>query len=150
VNATPARPLFVDTAALYARVDDDDAHHERATAIFEGVLSGDLAYRPLYTSQSVLSELATLVLYNVGHAEAVRVLNTICDSSTFTVLAVDRPTFAAATDRFERFDDQRISFVDHTSAVLAEEHDVEHVFTFDSDFATMGFTRVPEDVPVGG
>ncbi|GAA5052225.1 hypothetical protein GCM10025751_28190 [Haladaptatus pallidirubidus] len=54
-------------------------------------------------------------------------------------------TFDAACEEFERFDDQQISFVDQTSAMLAREHEIEHMFAFDNDLRTMGFERVPVD-----
>ena len=138
-------PLFVDTGAFYARADEDDRHHETATDLFERIRSGDLAYRPLYTTQAVLSELATLCLYKLGHDVAVRALTAVRESASFNVLPVDQSAFATAADRFETYDDQTISFVDHTTASLAEERDVDHVFAFDGDFRTLGFTVVPGD-----
>lgn len=51
----------------------------------------------------------------------------------------------AAAGQFADYDDQEISFVDHTTAILADERDVDHVFTFDGDFRTLGFTVVPAD-----
>jgi uncharacterized protein len=48
--------------------------------------------------------------------------------------------------KFERYDNQQISFVDHTSAVLAREYEIEHIFAFDRDFTTLGLTRVPADI----
>ena len=81
----------------------------------------------------------------VGHAGAVDALTTIRRSNTFNVESVGDTTFAAACDEFARYDDHRISFVDQTTAVLARERDIERVFTFDSDFRTLGFTVVPKD-----
>ncbi|GAA0236096.1 hypothetical protein ACFFQF_21415 [Haladaptatus pallidirubidus] len=49
-------------------------------------------------------------------------------------------------DEFERYDDQQISFVDHTSAVLAREYDIDYIFAFDRDFTTLGLTRIPSDI----
>jgi predicted nucleic acid-binding protein len=143
-----ARPVFVDTGPLYARADEDDAHHETATRLFESIRSGDLVYRPIYTSQAVISEFATLALYKLGHETAVRGLRAILDSESITVLQVDRSTFETAATEFEAYDDQEISFVDHTTAVLADDRDVEHVFAFDGDFRTLGFTVIPEDLAV--
>jgi predicted nucleic acid-binding protein len=139
-------PIFVDTGAFYARADEDDAHHDTATRVFENIRSGEVAYRPVFTSQSVLAELATLTLYKLGHSDAVRVLNAIRDSGSINVLPVGRVPFEAAASQFEDYDDQEISFVDHTTSVLANERDIEHVFAFDGDFRTLGFTLVPEDV----
>jgi predicted nucleic acid-binding protein len=145
-----ATPLFVDTGAFYARADADDTHHETATELFEDIRAGDLPYRPILTSQSVLSEFATLALYKLGHETAVRALTAIRASESINVVPVERGTFEAAAEQFEAYDDQEISFVDHTTGVLADERDIEHVFAFDSDFRTLGFTLVPADVGLPG
>ncbi|WP_121744023.1 type II toxin-antitoxin system VapC family toxin [Natronorubrum halophilum] len=136
-----AIPLFVDTGAFYARADADDRHHDTAKRVFEGIRRGDLAYRPIYTSRFVLSELATLLLYKIGHGTAARTLRAIRESESFTVCSADE----AAARQFEAYDDQEISFVDHATSVLAGERNVDHVFAFDSDFRTLEFTLVPED-----
>ncbi len=119
---------------------------DRARNVFDAIGAGDLPYRLLYTSRSVLSELATLILRKVGHAEAVETLKTIRASESFNILPVDKPAFNAACDEFAQYDDHQISFVDHTSSVLAGSRDINHIFAFDSDFQTLGFTLVPEDV----
>lgn len=148
MSETGARPLFVDTGAFYARVDEDDRHHQTAVRIFESIRTGELAYRPVYTSQAVLSELATLCLYKLGHADAVRALTAVQTSKSVNVLLIDGTTFEAAARQFTEYDDQEISFVDHTSSVLADERGVADVFAFDGDFRTLGFSLVPEDVDV--
>ena len=138
-------PLFVDTGAFYARADEDDKHHETVKRVFDGIRTGDLAYRPVYTTQAVLSELATLCLYKLGHDDAVRALTAVRESESFNILSVGRSAFEAAAGQFGEYDDQEISFVDHTTAILADERDVSHVFAFDSDLRTLGFTVVPHD-----
>lgn len=146
MSAPGTTPIFVDTGAFYARADADDEHHETAHRLFDRIRSGDVAYRPILTSQSVLAEFATLALYKLGHGAAVRALNAIRTAESINVAPVDRATFATAAEQFEAYDDQDISFVDHTTALLAEERDVEHIFAFDDDFRTLGFTLVPEDI----
>lgn len=139
-------PVFVDTGAFYARADEDDDHNEDATRLFEGIRSGAVAFRPIYTSQAVLSEFATLALYKLGHETATRALTAIRSSASINVVPVDKPVFEAAAAQFGDYDDQQISFVDHTTSVLADDRNVEHVVTFDSDFRTLGFSLVPADV----
>lgn len=141
-----ATPLFIDTGAFFAWAYERAERHDRAREVFDALGAGDLPYQPLYTSRSVLSELATLMLRKVGHAEAVDTLTTIRESESFNILPVDKPAFTAACDEFAQYDDHQISFVDHTSSVLAGSRDIEHMFAFDSDFRTLGFTLVPEDV----
>lgn len=148
-DARGAQALFVDTGAFYAGMNPDDADHEAARAVFDGIQSGDLPYRPVLTSRYVLAELATLTRYTIGHSEAVEAFDTVRDSETFNVLPVGDALFAAARDEFGRYDDHKLSFVDHLSGVLAREYDVDRVFTFDSDFRVLGFTVVPEDTGEG-
>lgn len=141
-----ATPIFVDTGAFYARADQDDKHHQTSGRLFNSIRSGKIPYRPLFTSQSVLSELATLALYKLGHRGAVRTLTAIRDSASINVVPVGRATFESAADQFVDYDDQDISFVDHTTSILADERGIEHIFAFDDDFRTLGFTLVPDDV----
>jgi predicted nucleic acid-binding protein len=142
---TEPRPLFVDTNAFVALFDEDDAHYERANAVLDGIQNGELAYGPVFTSRYVLAETATVLLYGVGHREAVEALTTIRESTTVNVLDVTEPLFDATADQFARYDDHQISFVDHLNSVLGDEFDIEHIFAFEEDFRTLGMTRVPVD-----
>lgn len=138
-------PLFVDTSAFYARFVENAPRHEAATAVFDAVGTGDLPYRPLLTSSYVLSELATLLVRKASHAVASDALERVRASNLVSVLHPGASEFARVCRSFDRFDDQQISFVDHSTAALARDRDVEHVFAFDDDFRTLGLTLVPED-----
>jgi predicted nucleic acid-binding protein len=146
-GGTPgATPLFVDTGAFYARLDESDAHHQRAQAIFDAIKSDDLPYRPLYTTSYVLTELVTLALARADYTHAATALRRIRASELVTVLHPDAETFARVAETFYRYDDQQISLVDHATGVLARELDADHVFAFDpDDFRTIGLTAVPDD-----
>ena len=145
MSARPAQPLFIDTSAFYAWLKSSDDNHGAADAVFRAIRSNTLPYRPLFTSRYVLSELATLVLYNDGHSEAVDAFDTVYNAESINVLTVSRESYAAARREFGRYDDQAISFVDHLSGVVAYERGIECVFAFDDDFRTLGFTVVPGD-----
>lgn len=140
-----AQPLFIDTGAFFARFNDHDDNHQRAVAAFDAISTGKMPYRPLYTSGYVLSELATLTLRKDTHAGAVKALDRVVDSPNITVLHPDTATFTDTYHEFERYSDHLISFVDQSTAVLARDLDINHVFAFDSDFRTLGFTLVPGD-----
>jgi len=142
---TQPRPLLVDTNAFVALFNEDDAHHDRATAVLDGIRDGDLDYGPLFTSRYVLSETATVLLYGADHRAAADALATIRASETFNVLDVTEPLFARTAQQFAEYDDQEISFVDHLNSVLAEEFDIDHIFTFEGYFRALGLTLVPVD-----
>lgn len=146
MSGAGATPVFIDTGAFYARTDEDDKHHEDAVRLFSRIRSGEIAYRPIYTSQAVLSEFATLVLYKLGHSTAARALRAIRESESVNILPVGKSAFEISAEQFEDYDDQQISFVDHTTSILADERGIEHIIGFDSDFRTLGFSLVPEDV----
>lgn len=141
-------PLLIDTGAFYARFVENAPRHDRAQPVFDAIQQGNLRYRPLYTSGYILSELATLILRKKNHETAVDSLRRICSSPAITVLHPDTDEFDTACQEFEQYDDQQISFVDQTSAVLARKHDVQHIFAFDRDFSTLGFTRVPDEISI--
>jgi len=150
MSSPGATPLFVDTSAFYARLDDRDENHTRARAVFDGIESGDLVYRPLYTTGYVLGELVTLTLSRANRTIAADALRRIRTSPRVRVLHPDETAFATACEEFHRYDDQDISLVDHLTGVLAGGRGVERVFTFDSDdFRTLGFASVPADTRDG-
>lgn len=143
-------PLFVDTGPLYARFDADDSLHDRSIEFFERIRTGDLLYRPVYTSRYVLAETTRLLVQRVSHEAARTALSAVRNSNLFTVLAVDEDHFEAACEQFAEYDDQTITLVDHLSSTLAGAHDAAHVFTFDSDdFRTLGHTTVPDKTDDG-
>lgn len=86
------------------------------------------------------------MLRKVGHRPAVNALDTVLEADSFNVLPVSGGPFDRTCEQFAQYDEQQISFVDHSSAVLADGRGISHVFTFDrSDFRTLGFTVVPDD-----
>jgi len=144
-----ATPLFIDTGALYARFVATAQRHEQATAVFESIGDGTVPYRPLYTSTYVLDELATLILSHHDHEAATAAIERVRQSPT-KVIHPYETAFDATCEQFAQYGDHDISFTDHMSAVLADERDIEHVFTFDADhFRTLGGTAVPADTGGG-
>ncbi|TMT86981.1 PIN domain-containing protein [Haloterrigena sp. H1] len=143
-------PLFVDTGAFFAHFVETSPRHKRARAVMDGIQAGHLHFRPIYTTGYVLSELTTLLLRKKNHEKAMDTLSRIRNSPVVTILHPDESQFESVCDEFERFDDQQISFVDHTTSTLASEFDAEHIFAFDSDFRTLGFSLVPDDINLPG
>jgi predicted nucleic acid-binding protein len=142
----PPVPLFIDTGAFFARFNQRAAEHDRARAVFQGIREGELQYGPLITSRYVLSEFATLMRRKVGHPPAVNALETIRSAESINVLPLGSGAFDRSCERFARYDARRISSVDHSTGVLADDYDIEHISTFDTDdFHTLGFVVVPAD-----
>lgn len=145
MSTSGASSLFIDTGAFFARFVEDTPRHNQAQVVFDGIQTKELAYRPLYTSTYVLDELSTLIRRKHTHERATDTIDRIRHSRPVTLIHPTEADFDATCEQFARYDDHVISFTDHMSGVLASDRDINHVFAFDSDFRTLGFTVIPDD-----
>lgn len=141
-----AVPLFIDTGAFFGHFVENSPRHNRARAVMDAIRTGTFHFRPIYTTGYVPSELTKLILRKTSHEQFLNTLQRIRASPAVTVLHPNAARFDTICGEFACFDDQQISFVDHTTAVFANEANADHVFAFDSDFRTLGFSLVPDDI----
>lgn len=137
-------PVFVDTSALVALFQERDQHTSDAMEFFDGVRSGRLRARPLYTSEYVVDELATTLLSRTDHDLAGRAVTSVRESTLLQVLHVHEAAYDLAAERFLEYDDQAFSFTDHVIGVQAMDRGVDIVLSFDQEFAALGLTTIPE------
>lgn len=131
--------VFVDTSALLAALDADDAVHEAAAQEWRRLLAGDV---PLETSSYVLVEVQALVQARLG-LEALRVL--VRDFVPLLhVVWVDPEVHAAAVSALLTAGRRRLSLVDCTSFEVMRRRGLTRAFTFDRHFAEQGFDVVPQ------
>jgi uncharacterized protein len=130
--------VFVDTSALYAVLDRDDANHLPAAETYLALLE----QTALLTHAFVVVETAALVQRRLG-MEAVRAL--VDDMlPAFDVAFVDESLHRAASAAMLAAGARDVSLVDWTSFELMRRRGVAEAFAFDDDFARQGFTLVPE------
>lgn len=135
--------LFLDSSAFIARARREDRYHRAASDTFAGISRGDLPYRRQYTSNYVIDETATFLVYEAGARVALEVLRRIRSSPTLQILHVSEEVESAADRVFERFAPSRVSYTDCTTKVLIERESIDAVFSFDRDMETLGLTRIP-------
>ena len=137
-------PSFVDTSAWVAVKDRREKHHAAAVAYL-----GDLAGRQeqLVTTDFILDETYTLLLYDVGYEVTVqfkREIDLLFAKQTLDIIHVGPAIQAEAWTVFERFNrDKAWSFTDCTSYVVKRTHRLTECFGFDEDSAQMGFVVCP-------
>lgn len=136
-------PLFVDTNALVAYFYPRAAQHEEVRDVVGAIGSGDLPYYPLMTNQYVLDEVVTLLLSRADTRVAHDALDRTLAEPTFRVLDVAPDLVDHAVEAFREYDDHDISLTDHVIAEQARATDIDHLFTYDGDFRTLGFTVIP-------
>jgi predicted nucleic acid-binding protein len=129
---TPA--VLADTGPLYAAVDPDDAHHERARREL-GRLTRDR--REVFIAYPTLLESYTLVLFRLGKATASRWLEDV--SATAVLVNPNPEDYRQAAARTLALADQPVTLFDATVAAVAARLKVD-VWTYDHHFDLM---RVP-------
>lgn len=129
--------VFFDTSAFLALFIKEETHHKE-------VASKYLAYkqqRALFlTSDYVLDELYTRLIYDFGKSIAQDRINTLRESinnEELRVLNVDEIIFKKAYEPFIKFADHKISFTDATTYVLYKDFAIDEIFTLDRDFKRM-------------
>lgn len=143
VSEAEATKLFLDTGAFVARYVPNDGNHAAALDTFRDIQSGRRPYKLLYTSNFVIDETVTRILYERGHRDALVVLGLLRADPAVRILHVSEDLDANIDREFARYREAKISYTDCSSKVLMALHGVETIFSFDRDFETMGLARIP-------
>lgn len=136
--------VFIDTGAFLALADEDDEHHESATLTQAELRKLNAE---LLTSNFVLSETYTIIRLRVGHSAASSFIKRF-DTTGIKVLHVTESIERSAKAIFLRHNDKDFSFVDCTSFVLIDHHQLDHAFAFDSHFHQFRFKKNVIVLPV--
>jgi len=130
--------IFVDASAWIALTDKSDKYHRQSAAIYVKIKE---QRKQLVTSDYVISETATRIRYDAGHADAVRFLDLVMRAvklNALKIIFVDDELFRAATSIFRKYDDAALSFVDCTSFAVCRLIDINQSFYLDQHFTMMG------------
>lgn len=133
--------VFVDTSAMYALVDRDDAMHEVAAQTFRFLVNGER----LVSHNYVLLEAIALTQRRLG-LEAVRDLNDRL-VPLIDIRWIDPEDHRAAAEAMLAAGRKRVSLADWASFALMRRYRVDLAFTFDRDFAGQGFELIPPQPP---
>jgi len=130
--------VLVDTSALLAILDADDANHGEAREVWQALLGRDAT---LLCTNYVLLETFALVQHRLG-LEALSVL--LSDvASVLSLRWVDAQVHAAAVTALLIARRRKLSLVDCVSFEIARQSGVEIAFAFDRHFAEQGFQCLP-------
>jgi len=121
----------------------EDRYHRAAAAVFADIAGGTAPYRYLYTSNYVIDETLTFLLYEAGPRVALAGLAFLRRSPLLRILRVTDEVEASADEVFRRYASSRISYTDCTTKVLMDQEGIDAAFTFDRDFEVLGFRRIP-------
>ena len=129
---------FIDTSALFALLDRDDANHEKARDTWAGLLADE---KSLLTTSYVLVESFALIQHRLGMA-AVRSFQ----EDILPVLRLEWVTESmhrAGVSALLAASSRNLSLVDCVSFESMRRAGIKSVFAFDSHFARQGFNCIP-------
>lgn len=130
--------VFVDTSALIALLDADDARHAEAATTLDWLRSN----AALVTTNYVQIEALAVARRRLGRDAAARLLDSFFP--LVRLIWVDQEVHAAALAAFRR-SDNAVSAVDRVSFAVMRDHAIETVFAFDEDFVREGFIAPPTE-----
>ena len=135
--------VFVDTGGWIALAVQRDRFHKKAAALYRKISKEKIV---LVTTNYVLTETYTRILYDDGHEKSIQFNSLIQEAIKIGRLQLEWVTPPIHNDAwkiFEGYSDQDFSFVDCTSFVVADRMGVKEAFGFDDHFKTMGFILIP-------
>lgn len=129
--------VFVDTSALFAYLDTEDAKNKAAVQTFESLLRDE----PLVTHNYVVVESAAVAHRRLGPSAARALLENLLP--LLAIIWVTQDVHAAAVSAFLVSVRRRISLVDMVSFEVMRRGGIRTAFAFDRDFAAQGFEVRP-------
>ena len=130
--------IFLDTSAVYALLDRDDADHKKAKKIWSDVLNPE---NTLITSNYVLVECFALIQHRLG-MEAVRVFQEDM-IPLINIEWVSAETHKSGVSALLAASKRKLSLVDCVSFEIIRDLGIKTVFAFDPHFAEQGFKCIP-------
>ena len=131
--------IFVDTSALYAVLDRDDAFHAEASGAWKELLQSST---PLLTHNYVLVEIAALAQNRLGLAALRAVQEDVMP--IVEVHWVIEAQHRMAVEMVLAAGRKKLSIVDCASFLVMREHGVRDAFAFDHHFREQGFRTIPK------
>ena len=124
--------IFIDTGIFVAVRNKRDNNHARGKLLMKQALTGQ--YGQILTSDYVVDEAVTTALARTRRLDiAKKTGRYIMDSPRILKLHISEEEFNKAWKKFQELR-KPLSFTDTTTLTLMEEHGVEKIMSFDSDF----------------
>ncbi len=127
--------VFVDTSALYALLDEADAHHAEASDVLRRLVGSELV-----THAFVVVETCALVGRRLPWPASERLIDGLLP--VIDVQPVDDGIFTAAMATYRHTGSAEVSLVDHASFALMRALGIERAFAYDEAYARQGFELV--------
>lgn len=136
----PADAIFVDTWALLALINRDDARHAEAVALSRQFASEQ---RAILTTEWVLTEFLSGAARPPLRALAVESVHRGWRSTRYEVIPLNREDWQRGFEFYESHADKSWSLVDCLSILVCRARNITDVFTGDHHFEQAGLNAIP-------
>ncbi|MCL6535849.1 MAG: PIN domain-containing protein [Armatimonadetes bacterium] len=133
--------VFVDTSAFLAILNRDDLNHESARACWESLLQ---AQERIACTNYVIVETVSLMQRRLGMEAVNAFIHSVMP--VLQIYWVEPPEHDAALQQLSTTGRRGFSLVDFTSFIVMRRLGLTTAFCYDSDFATQGFSIIPQQV----
>jgi predicted nucleic acid-binding protein len=131
---------FIDTSAFIALINKSDRFHKKAVLCSSFLKEESL---PMVTSNFVLDETYTWLVYHVSHQAAIFFGESLQGDANLKIISVDEIIEKEAWSIFKKYKDQKFSYTDCTSFVIMKLLNLKTAFSFDKHFTIFGFEIIP-------
>jgi predicted nucleic acid-binding protein len=126
-------PVFLDTGAIYALADRNDADHREVRALYAN------PERSFVTHELILVETFSLVTKRLHKHAALQIVGSLRRSARVQIVPIISGLLEAAWECCERFADKEWDWIDCTSFELMERRGLREALSLDRHFAQAGF-----------
>jgi hypothetical protein len=127
-------PVLTDSNIIIAARFSRDQNHNRANEITAAFDHGDLPIG--HIPSDALEEILNYVNERGSHEAAVATLDKLQESSGFEIVYTQKSDFDAGRSLFRQY--EGLSLTDGVLAAYMQRVGIEHLYSFDDDFDTVG------------
>ena len=131
-------PVVLDTSAIIALFDPQDAHHDAAARHARELRASG---RVLLLPADIITEAVNLAGKKLGHDQAAALADQLVASPLYTRIETSDELRIAAVEHFKG-QTASVSLTDCVVMAVADAHQTRDIFGFDNDFARNGYTVV--------
>ncbi len=131
----PGEPVLIDTVAMLALINADDALHERTAGAYRELTAGRV---PLATTEWICAEFLNGASRPPLRSAALRLVDALRASTRVSIVHASHEFWERTLAFYAARPDQSWSFVDCASMLTCEERRIRRVLTHDRHFAQAG------------
>lgn len=134
--------VLIDSDAFVGLMLARDAHHVRASAIFDRLTAGNVS---AVTTSFVVAETATVLSHASGQVLARTFLDEVIHKSGFPIIFIDESLQDAAVTIFRSLEQRATSLTDCANVAVIRKFKIPLIFSFDKVYPKQFGIKMAQD-----